>query len=61
MKDYIESFGRDIPEKYMDLLLDMSEHKIARYVKRFPMKVATVKKVVPKKIPKVVEKIDEEE
>lgn len=61
MKDYIESFGRDIPEKYMDLLLDMSEHKIARYVKRFPMKVATVKKVVPKAIPKVIETVDEEE
>jgi hypothetical protein len=53
MKDFIDSFGRDIPEDEMEGILKMSVHKIPRYIRRYPMKV--VKPII------ITPKIDEEE
>tara|TARA_R100001163_G_scaffold65716_1_gene64215 strand:- start:4938 stop:5123 length:186 start_codon:yes stop_codon:yes gene_type:complete len=61
MKEFIEASGRDIPEGDMEKLLLMKEYKLQRYLRRYPMKVESVKKVVPKAIPKVIETVDEEE
>lgn len=55
MKEYIDSFGRDIPDDEMEGILEMPVHKIPRYVRRFPMKAVATKVKVDVKV------IDEEE
>jgi len=42
-------YGRDIPEKYLKQMEDMSEREALRYSKRFPLLTKPVKKVAPKK------------
>jgi len=55
MKEYIDSFGRDIPDDEMQGILEMPVHKIPRYIRRYPMKAVATKVKVDVKV------IDEEE
>jgi len=51
-------YGRDIPERYLEEMKNMTEKQAVLYSKRFPLLAKPVKKVTPPKI-KIIKQEEE--